>query len=125
MPNEYVPGVCNIGPAEIALRRRFGWIGLGVTALLWAALALLGANPYWRLTTALPAMLAAIGFLQAHLHFCAGFGLRGLKNFGPQAGKGDTVLQAEFRKQDRSRALQIIAYSIVLGAVVAVVAYFI
>jgi hypothetical protein len=124
MPNEYVPGVCNIGPAEIALRRRFGWIGLGATALLWVALALLGANPYGRLIIALPAMLAAIGFLQAHFHFCAGFGLRGLKNFGPKAGKGDTVMQAEFRKQDRSRALQIIAYSIVLGVAAALAAYF-
>ena len=125
MSNEYVPGVCNIGPAEIARRRYFGWIGLGVSALLLVALMLSGANPYWRLTITLPAMLTAIGFLQAHYHFCAGFGMRGLMNFGPEAGKGETAIQAEFRKQDRSRALQIIADSIAIGVIIAVAAYFI
>ena len=33
---EYIPGVCNIGPAEIARRRRAGWTGLVATVVLWA-----------------------------------------------------------------------------------------
>ena len=38
MSDQYVPGSCNIGPDEIALRRRVGHAGLAVTAALGAAL---------------------------------------------------------------------------------------
>ena len=55
----YTPGVCNIGPAEIAMRKRAGWIGLAVTVLTWFALEHFGANPYWRLLLVLPASMAA------------------------------------------------------------------
>ena len=34
MTGQYVPGTCNIGPEEIALRRRAGHAGLAVTAAL-------------------------------------------------------------------------------------------
>jgi hypothetical protein len=34
---EYRPGVCNIGPAEIARRRRAGHVGLLVTVAALAA----------------------------------------------------------------------------------------
>jgi len=32
--NVYIPGVCNIGPAEIAMRKRVGWGALAVTVAL-------------------------------------------------------------------------------------------
>ena len=38
---EYVPGVCNIGPDEIARRRNLGWVALAITLLL---LLTLGTN---------------------------------------------------------------------------------
>lgn len=120
---EYVPGVCNIGPAEIARRRRSGWIGLTATALLWAALAALDVPPLLRLLTFFPAAMAAAGFLQAAMHFCAYFGFSSLFNLGSEVGKTDTVEEAEFRKQDRRKAWQIVAYSVGVGFGVAVAAY--
>jgi hypothetical protein len=69
--------------------------------------------------------MAAAGYLQAHMHFCAGFGSKGLFNFGPEVGKTETVTQAEFRAKDRKKALQIIALSVFIGVVVAIVAYFV
>ena len=30
---EYIPGVCNIGPAKIRRRRQSGWIGVGATLI--------------------------------------------------------------------------------------------
>jgi hypothetical protein len=36
--SQYVPGVCNIGPAEIRRRRLAGWAGLGAAVLLLVAL---------------------------------------------------------------------------------------
>jgi hypothetical protein len=121
---EYVPGVCNIGPAEIAQRRLFGWIGVVLTALLWAIFAVFGVAAPWRLFLFLPSGMAATGFLQAALHFCAGFGMRGVFNFGPEVGKTDNVMQAEFRRKDRARALGIMGWSALVGLVVALVGFF-
>jgi hypothetical protein len=121
---EYVPGVCNIGPAEIGRRRQAGWLGLGATALLWALLWLLRVPAAWRLLLFIPAATGASGFLQAALHFCAGFGSRGLLNFGPELGKTESVQQAEFRLTDRRRAGQIGLYSALVGIAVALAAFF-
>ena len=129
--NEYIPGVCNIGRAEVRQRKLIGWIALAVTAGAWLALAILDVAPAWRLTFFVPASIAATGFLQAAWHFCATFGVLGLSNFGPNVGKTDSVLhkdnveQAEFRRQDRRTALKIIALSALAGAAVALAAYFI
>jgi hypothetical protein len=123
LKREYIPGVCNIGAAEIALRWRFGWAGLAVTVLLWAAFAVFRVAAPWRLFLFLPAGMGATGFLQAALHFCAAFGLRGVFNFRPEAGKTDTVMRAEFRKKDRAKAFRIAGYSTLIGVTVALIGY--
>lgn len=121
----YIPGVCNIGRAEVRQRWLIGWVGLAVTVGAWTACPVFGVPPAWRLALFVPASIAATGFLQAAWHFCATFGVLGLSNFGPNVGKTDTVEQAEFRRQDRRTALRIIALSLVAGAVVAAAAYFV
>ena len=121
MSNQYIPGTCNIGPEEIALRRRAGHAGLAVTTALGAALLRSDLHPAWRLTLALPAAGAASGYLQARQRFCANYGFRGLYNFDargheqpvPAAGSGD---------EDRRRSIQIAATSAAIGAGVALVA---
>jgi len=121
---EYIPGVCNIGAAEISRRRQSGWFGLGATVLLWVLFFLLRVPAPWRLFLFLPAALGAAGFLQAAFHFCAAFGMRGVFNFGAEVGKTDTVEQAEFRRRDVRKARLIGLYSFLVGAAVAVVGYF-
>ena len=121
--SEYIPGVCNIGAAEISRRRQSGWIGLGITVLLWVLFFILRVPAPWRLFLFLPASLGASGFLQAAFHFCAGFGMRGVFNFGSEVGKTDTVEQAEFRRQDVRKARLIGLYSGLIGAAVAVVGF--
>lgn len=119
---QYVPGVCNIGPAEISKRKQAGWIGLVATLALWALLMWLDAPAVWRLTIGIPATMSAIGFLQAYTRFCAYFGFASLFNFG-DIGSSDTVEQAEFRAKDRRKAWRIVLYSLLIGAVVAVAGY--
>ena len=51
------------------------------------------------------------------------FGMRGVFNFGAEVGKTDTVEQQEFRRKDRAKAFQIVAYSIFIGVVVALAGY--
>ncbi|HUZ17825.1 MAG TPA: hypothetical protein VMV68_05525 [Spirochaetia bacterium] len=117
---EYVPGRCNIGPDEIRLRNRTGWMGLGVTAVLWVVLALVRVAPPWMLFLFLPSAMAAAGFLQGAFRFCAGFGMRGVFNFG-SVGTTETVEQAEFRRKDQARGRLIMVLSFLAGAVVAAV----
>jgi hypothetical protein len=121
MVEQYVPGTCNIGPAEIARRRRIGHAGLAATVALAALLLALDAARPWRLTLALPAGLAAVGYLQAGLRFCLDFGLRGVYNF-EALGHTERVRAAEARARDRRRALGIAAASAGIGLAVALLA---
>jgi hypothetical protein len=120
-PAPYEPGVCNIGPAEIARRRLVGHLGLGASIVLLGGLVAVGAPPLARLVLVVPAGVAASGYLQAALGFCAGFGARGVFNFG-DVGPTTTVADAVDRARDRRRSLEINLASLTIGAVVALVA---
>lgn len=117
----YQPGICNIGPAEIARRRRAGHVGALAAIVLLAVLVAFDAPPLVRLLVALPAAAAASGYLQARLHFCAGFGSKGVFNFG-DPGKTDTVTDPEARARDRAMARRIGGASAVIGALAGIVA---
>jgi len=121
---QYIPGVCNIGPAEIEARKRFGWSGLALTALLWALFACFHAGRSWFLLLFFPSAISAVGFVQGAMHFCAGYGFRSVFNVASEVGRTDTVLQAEFRAQDKKKAMQILGLSVMIGVLVAFVAYF-
>ena len=121
MSNQYIPGTCNIGPEEIALRRRAGHVGLAVTAALGAALLRSDLSPAWRLALAFPAAGAASGYLQARQRFCANYGFRGLYNF-EQRGHEQPVPVAGAQDEDRRRSLQIAGTSAAIGVGVALVA---
>lgn len=99
----YQPGICNIGPAEIARRRQAGHIALVATIVLFAVLVAIDAPPLARLVVALPAAASASGYLQAWLKFCAGFASRGIFNFG-RLGQTAQVVDADARRRDRTRA---------------------
>jgi hypothetical protein len=123
MTQDYVAGACNIGPAEVALRRRSGHVGLATTAVLGAALIRSDLPRPWRLALALPAAGAAAGYLQAHHRFCADFGYRGVYNFDRPARRPQAQVPTEqARQQDRRRALQIGAASAAIGLGVGVLA---
>jgi accessory gene regulator protein AgrB len=115
----YEPGVCNIGPAEIARRRRAGHLGLIASVLLLAFLLVIGAPAWTRLSLVLTVGVSATGYLQAWFHFCAGFGSSGVYNFGP-VGTTQQVVDAEARKRDKARSIQIGMWSLAVGIVVAV-----
>jgi peptidoglycan biosynthesis protein MviN/MurJ (putative lipid II flippase) len=74
-----------------------------------------------RLLVAIPAAMAASGYLQAWLKFCAGFGSRGIFNFG-EIGETHEVIDVEAHARDRSRSRQIGLASLAIGVVVGIVA---
>jgi hypothetical protein len=118
---DYQPGVCNIGPAEIARRRRAGHTGLIATIALFAFLVAISAPPLARLILIIPAAVSASGYLQAYLKFCAGFGSRGIFNFDG-VGTTQQVGDAASRALDKAKANRIGLASFAIGVAVAVVA---
>lgn len=121
-PPAYEPGACNIGPAEIAARRRAGHLGVLATVVGFVILVALDAPPAWRIVLFLPAAGAAAGYLQAWFRFCANFGFRGVFNFTDRLRDVQSVVPAGARARDRRKALQVIGVSALAGAVVAVAA---
>lgn len=117
--NVYVPGVCNIGKAEIRSRRNSGLVALAVTIVALVLFLVLPIAAPWRLLLILPAAGAAVGFLQAGMHFCAGFAMRGVFNFGDDTHHTDTVEQAAYRRTDQRKAILIFGLSLLIGIVFA------
>ena len=117
--DHYEPGVCNIGPEEIARRRRSGHMGVIASVVVFAVLLALAAPHWMRLVLVLTAAVAATGYLQAWLHFCAGFGSAGVYNFGA-LGTVQRVDDSAARSRDRRRSLEIGLASLAIGLAVGV-----
>jgi hypothetical protein len=115
----YAPGVCNIGPEEIARRRRAGHMGLVVSVAVFAFLLAIAAPHWLRLVLILTAAGSASGYLQAWLHFCAGFGSSGVYNFGP-LGTVQQVTDPEAKARDKMRSWQIGLGSLAIGLAVGI-----
>ena len=120
---EYIPGVCNIGPAERAKRRQTGFVGLLASIILMVTLVAIGAPRGWRFLLIIPLSAAALGFLQDSFHFCIGFGLKGLYNVINSAGKTDSITQAEYRVKDRQKAMTILWLSLAIGVVISLLCF--
>jgi hypothetical protein len=123
MSTTYIPGVCNIGPAEIKTRRLSGRVGVAATIILFAILLVADIPQAWRFLIFLPATLGAMGYLQAGLHFCVRFGTTGLFNVSSTLDKRESVEGAEFRRKDQRKAIIIAAGSVLIGAAVAVLVF--
>jgi hypothetical protein len=118
----YRPGACNIGPPEIARRRRAGVLGFGAAVVLAAALLVLGAQPLARLVVSLPLAAGSIGLLQARFHFCVGFALAGPRNFGPLGGE-ERITDAVARRADLRTAGLVTLLAVAIGAAGAAALY--
>ena len=120
MESAYVSGVCNIGPAEIRRRRTIGWIGTALTTVVWIGLIVSNAASAWHLVLWLPAIIAATGFVQARLKFCANYGMRNMFNFGA-LGSADLVQDVAARRRDRARSWQIVGMAAMIATGVTIV----
>lgn len=114
---DYRPGACNIGPAEIARRRRIGLLQLGAALGLAAALVVIDA-PAWTRIALWPILAGAfITLEQVRRRFCVAFGLAGVRNFGP-LGHPQRVEDDRARAADRRSAVVLATYCSVAAAVV-------
>ena len=118
----YQPGVCNIGPEEIAYRRRFGLVAAAFTIGLFVVLVALHVAPIVRLVLFVPAGTAAACLIEAHFRFCLGLASLGRFNFGARNAQSGRVVDREARAADRRRLLQLGSASAAIGLVVAIAA---
>ncbi|HCQ29159.1 MAG TPA: hypothetical protein DIU39_02660 [Flavobacteriales bacterium] len=117
----YVPGVCNIGKEEINKRKRAGIVGLILTVLTYSLFVYFEVSKGVRFLSFIPAVISAIGFLQARMRFCAYYGLAEMFNFD-SLEKSNKVDNNEFVRKDKKRARQIIYYSVLIGIGVGLIA---
>ena len=110
---------CNIGPAEIARRRRSAILFTVVAAAVAVALVAFNVPPAGRLVMFLFATGAAINWLQVVHRFCVAFGALGIENFGGH-GEEIKVDQAQ-RAADRRRVAQLVFEGSLVGAFVTLV----
>ncbi len=107
---------CNIGPAEIARRRRMASLLTVVTAGLIVVMVLAHA-PGWVRLAAFPFAAAVwVTWLQVFRRFCVHFGMFGLENFGA-LGEERSVAR-DVRRADARRALEMILEGVLFGLVV-------
>ena len=109
--------VCpNIGPAERRKRNIAGLVGAALTVLALGALLETRASWVMRLIVALPAFLAAMGFLQARAQTCVAFARKNIRVLDDGAGEkvDDTGMQQAIARQARAVYLQAFAATAVV-----------
>jgi hypothetical protein len=106
---DYRPGVCNIGPREIAKRRAFGVAGVVSSVVLAIALVAIDAPPIARAIVLFPLWGAIISLEQARRKFCAGFAYAGIRSVtGSDAT--ESVADPTDLARDRAAARWLVAY---------------
>lgn len=112
----YRPGVCNIGPREVAKRRAYGLVGIASAAILAVALLAVDAPPLARGLVVFPLWGGIIGLEQARRKFCAGFAYAGIRS-AHGSDTTESVADAADLATDRAAARRMVAYCGVIAAV--------
>ncbi len=121
----YQPGVCNIGPAEIQKRKEIG-IGSALVASGFSFIAAVFHFPLLiKLIVFIPAIIAAVSFVQVYFHFCVAFGLSNVFNLGGVAGKTESIIEKEARELDRRQAWKLIGIATSIAFVYTFISVFI
>ena len=120
-PAEYEAGICNIGPEEIARRRRAGHFGGAITVGMLIGLIVIGAPPLLRLALFIPGAGCRIGLPPGVPEVLRRVGWLGVYNFG-RLGTTTKIADDAARAVDRRKANQIGLASGLIGLAVAVVA---
>ena len=108
---------CNIGPDEIARRRRSATTATIAAVVAALVLVVLDVPAVARLLIWPLASAAAVTWLQVIRRFCVAFGALGLENFGRLGGQAP--VDPSSRAADRRRAFELILEGALIGLAVA------
>jgi hypothetical protein len=124
--SEYIPGACNIGADEIRQRKISGYGALIGTITAYLLFRYIGVNQPYYLLLFFPAMMTALGLLQARARFCVYFGYKQIFNFGRPGGTPEgSVSESAWIQADKKKARIIVYQSIIIGLITALAAYFV
>jgi hypothetical protein len=124
-PSEYIPGTCNIGTEEIQQRRTSGYGALLGAIGTYVLFHYIGVSQPFYLLLFFPAMMAALGLLQARARFCVYYGFRQTFNFGAPGGTPEgSVSEPDWVTSDKRKARIIVYQAVIIGLITALVAYF-
>ncbi len=118
----YRPGECNIGAAEVAVRRRFAILATAGTLGLEALLVAVRAPRPVRAVVGLPAAGAVIAIQQVRRRFCVAFGSRGVYNVAGPVGQVTPISDAAAIAADRRRVRTIVVQGTAVGLLSALIA---
>jgi hypothetical protein len=107
---------CNIGPAEIARRRRLAALLTIVTAFVIAAVLAARVPTLGRLMVFPFASAVGVTWLQVFRKFCVHFGAFGLENFGDLGEEHRAA--PEIRWADLRQSIEMIVEGLVFGLLV-------
>ncbi|PSP75651.1 hypothetical protein BRC81_14795 [Halobacteriales archaeon QS_1_68_20] len=120
---EYRAGVCNIGREQRRKRYRAGVLTLAI-ALAYSAWIVVADRPDAYFAGAFFLYFGGmLGYLQARLEFCVAFGALARYDLSGGDGEEGTVDDAELRRKDRLRALELTAYAAGLAAALTLLLY--
>lgn len=105
----YRPGVCNIGCDE---RRRRFYSGIAMLILAVGYTAWLLAtdqSSVYLAGTFLLLLGGLLGYFQGRTQFCVAFGALARYDLSGSGGEGGTISEADRRRKDRRRALELFA----------------
>jgi Zn-dependent protease len=117
--SDYRAGVCNIGPKEIARRRRSGLLGLSIALGLAVLLVAVDAPMWARGLVLLPLWGGLVSLEQVRRRFCVGFAMAGIRSANPGEVR-ERVEEAGDLAADRAAAAWMVAYC---GAIAAVMTF--
>ena len=109
---------CNIGPAEVARRRKSALVFTVVAALVAVGLVTAAVPAPVRVALFPFAAAAGVNWMQVVHRFCVGFAALGLENLG-ELGSEIRVDPAQ-RAIDRRRAVQVVLEGSLIGALATV-----
>lgn len=116
----YRAGACNIGPAEIARRRRAGLLAVAVAVALAIFLVVIDAPTILRLLVLPPLAGGIISLEQARRRFCVAFAAAGFQNFDA-LGSEARIEGASDRALDRRAALVMVLQGTLVAAAITAV----
>jgi len=122
-PEEYIPGVCNIGKKEIERRKQAAIFSVALCIVCITLIQWLEADRIWKLLLFIPAASLGVSFQQWYFKFCVAFGIKGVFNFGG-IGKTFSVEQKEYFRKDRIKAWQMIISGVLFGIAAALIYYY-
>ena len=121
--SDYIAGSCNIGPSEIHRRYQTAIAGGVLYVISFVLFLATDQSSTVRLAAFAPAMLAAVGYIQAKNRFCFAYGLMGVFNFD-KAGDVKKVKDPVALKADRVNAAKILVKSFLLAAAMTAIVLF-